>query len=132
MKQKNKNEGKGVERRKATRIEKKLSITLKGDAVTQVTETKNISGSGTFCQVSQPIPELSKLEVTLFVPVMGGKKTDLEKIDCTGVVVRSEKIIRGDGAPEKFFIAIYFTNVRPGDRNTLDRYIAYQLAQETA
>lgn len=125
-----KSRDKRSERRKYPRIEKTLSVTLRGEGFSQVTETKNISGSGAYCEVSQPIPELSKLDVILLVPVMRGKKRDFSEIHCTGVVVRSEKILRENGVPKKYFIAIYFTQLRPIDRHTLCRYVSHQMTHK--
>ncbi len=102
------------ERRDSPRIEKVLSISLKGDGFAHMTETKNISASGATCEVSQPIPELSKLRVTLWVP---------DEIHCTGIVVRSEKMLHESGTPSTYRIAIYFTEMGPKHREKLWKLI---------
>ena len=129
MKEKNKN--KSIERRKYPRIEKALSIILKGDIFTLTTETKNLSCSGVYCQVSRPVPELSKLAVTLLVPEMGQKAVGLHEIHCRGAVVRSERILRENGSPAKYFIAIYFTKLNPRDRGKIGEYVSHQLMHQT-
>lgn len=91
-----------------------LSISLQGDGFAQMTETKNVSASGVYCEIFQPIPELSKLKVTLWVP---------DEIHCTGVVVRSEKMLREDDVPPVYRIAIYFTEMRSKHREKLWKLI---------
>ena len=93
MKREKKNKQKQTEQRRYPRIEKAISMSLKGDHFSQVTKTKNISGSGAYCQVSEPLREFSKLDVILLVPVAKKGKANVEKIHCRGVVVRSERIL---------------------------------------
>ena len=119
------------ERRKYPRLERTLLITLKGDAFHLSTETKNISGSGAYCQVSRPIPELSKPAVTLLIPVTAREEVGLQEIECEGVVVRSERILRDNGTPEKYFIAIYFTRMGRTDRSKLRQYVSHQLMEKS-
>jgi len=117
------------ERRKYPRLEKTLLVTLKGDTFHLTTETKNISRSGAYCQVSRPIPELSKVVLTLLIPVTEREEIDLQEIVCEGVVVRSERILRDDETPEKYFIAIYFTQMGRTDRSKLRQYVSHQLME---
>ncbi|MBI4436929.1 MAG: PilZ domain-containing protein [Candidatus Omnitrophica bacterium] len=116
-----------VEQRGSPRIEKALSMTLRGDAFRLVTETKNISITGAYCQVSQPIPTFAKVSITLSVPVMGQERKAPQEIRCEGVVVRSEKTVRENGNPEKYFVAIYFTRLNVQDREILNQYVTYHL-----
>ena len=126
MKQRNKKH-QPIERRKYPRIKRVLPLSLEGDRFFLVTETKNVSLSGAYCQVAQPIRESTKLGVTLLIPGEKGKKGDLHEIRCKGVVVRAEKIFRkgGGDVPETFFIAIYFTDVKKNDKDKLLRYIRH-------
>lgn len=121
-----------VERRKDVRIEKILPILLRGDAFRFVTETKNISCSGAYCKVSKPIPPFTKLSVILEVPLMSEHQVALHEIRCEGVVVRSEKVKRENGGVETYFVAIYFTKVKPSDRDKLNQYITYHLTHHHA
>ena len=127
MKREKKSQNKKAERRKYPRIRKTLSLTLKGKGFSEVTETKDISGSGVYCKVSQPLPEFSKLDVVLHFPSTQGRKTSLSAIHCKGAVVRSEKILREKGIPEKFFVAIYFTKLNSRNRAKLCRYVSNML-----
>ena len=95
-----------------------------------MTETKNISGSGVYCQVSQPLRDFSKLEVILWVPLRKGQP-GFDVIHGKGVVVRSEKVLCKNGTPQKFFIAVYFTKLNPKDRVKLCRYVAHHLTHGT-
>lgn len=127
MKREKKNQNKQAERRKYPRIKKTLSLTLKGRGVSQVTKTTDISGSGVYCEVSQPLPEFSKLDVILRFPLTQDGKTSFSAIHCNGAVVRSERILRENGTPKKFFVAIYFTKLNPRNRVKLCRYVSKML-----
>jgi len=114
------------EKRQFPRVETLLSILLKGDQFSLVSETKNISASGAYCKVSKPIPELTKLAVTLLVPVQKGGVLKDQDVYCEGVVVRSEKVIQ-DNQPDQFFVAIFFSNMSNENREILKAYVAHQM-----
>ena len=111
------------EKRQFPRIEKILPITLVGESFTVEAKTKDISASGTYCTVSRPIPEFSKLAITLNLPENKG-------IRCQGVVVRAGEIQRENGGPSIHFAAIYFTDIQSQDRKRIEQYVARHLNQK--
>ncbi len=117
---------KNAERRRYPRIEEVLSITLERAPFSQTTETKNISASGAYCRVSKPVPEMTRFDLTLWVPVPGTSGATTHEIRCSGVVVRTEKIRQENGGKEKHYIAIFFDRIRPEDRRKLVQYVKDQ------
>jgi len=112
-----------IERRRDLRIDSSLPMTLKGGLFEFVTETRNISASGAYCQVAQLIPPMMKLTVSLLIPTREDGKAIIHEIRCEGVVVRSERFSRENGTPERFFIAIYFTRLTGRDQERLKQWI---------
>ena len=102
-----------MERRKAPRLEKQLSVQLSAAAFDLTTETKNISSRGVCCEVDRPIPYMSKLRVTLQLPVKEKGRTVLHPIRTEAVVVRSEA----------HFVALYFERISPSDAAKIDDYV---------
>ena len=65
------------ERRRAARTPKNLAIKLKEREVDFVTETKNISCIGAYCQIDGYLPILTKLRITLLLPKTKGTKSSI-------------------------------------------------------
>jgi len=86
-----------------------------------VTETKNISGNGAYCSVDKEIPIMTKLRIVILVPLIKRGKKFLKKINCKGVVVRSQPI-RNNG--KNFYnIGIFFCEIKETHRKVLFSYI---------
>ncbi len=112
-----------TERRKYPRTETVLPLKISKRGLDVVTETRNISCSGVYCQVNQPIPLMSKINLTLLLPIMYGEKCNTEKIKCNGVVVRSEPMIIKDADCAYQNIAIFFTDLSKKDRSKIAQYV---------
>lgn len=69
-------------------------------------QSVNISTRGLYCVTDRPLPEFSKLKVCLEIPLPQGQPPC--KIDCDGVVVRSELQAATNSA---YNVAIYFLNL---------------------
>jgi len=111
----------GQEKRRHPRIFKKVPIKVRLDSCDVVTETQNISLSGAYCEVDKYITPMTKIDLIMLLPIkQGGAKVVTKKVNCTGVVVRSEKSQTKEG---KFNIALYFTDMKKADMNTVARYI---------
>lgn len=115
--------GTAQERRRFPRADKNLAIKIKDKAVDFVTETKNISCIGAYCQIENYLPILTKLKITLLVPNAKGPR----HITCEGTIVRIER------SPDpvennKYNIAIYFNKIGKGDMKLIDRYVKSNLA----
>jgi hypothetical protein len=112
-----------IERRKHPRTERTLPLKISKEGLDAITETRNVSCSGVYCRVNKMIPLMSKIGLTLLLPIYSGKKLATEKIRCGGVVVRSEpEIVQGaDTAYQN--IAIFFTDLTRKDRDKIAQYV---------
>lgn len=118
------------ERRRYARAQNSLAIKLEDKDVDFVTETKNISCIGAYCQIDGYLPILTKLKITLLLPKTRGLKAP-QHITCEGTVVRIEKCADAVET-NKFNIAIYFNAISPRDMKLIDRHVKTHLAQNTA
>lgn len=109
------------ERRKYPRAQFNLPIKIVDSMFDIVTETKDISGNGAYCAVNEDIEPMTKLGITLLVPIKKGGKKLLRKINCTGVVVRKE-YVQGNGK-RAYNIGIYFNEIKEADRKMIVSYI---------
>ena len=110
------------ERRKYPRVEKKLPIKAFGETFDFYTETMNIGAGGVLCYLENPIPIATKLKITLILPFKDGDK----RIDCEGVVVRIQENLKVTG-PNRYYIAIMFTDISPEDREKINQFVNEQL-----
>lgn len=105
-----------TERRRDRRFDRndlKLELT---EGVTA--KSVNISSRGLYCVVDQPIPEFSKLCVRLLLPFNDG---DRYKIECEGVVVRSEPT--REAGITGYNLAIYFLNLDSEKAALIDDFL---------
>ena len=68
------------EKRKNPRIDEKLPFTIGAEKIEILTETKNISCSGAYCAVNKVLPEMSKVMVSMMIPVKKGAKVLPKKL----------------------------------------------------
>ena len=109
------------ERRRFPRTPKNLAIKLEDQQVDFVTETKNISCIGAYCQIDSYLPILTKLKITLLLPKSKGAKTT-KHIACEGTVVRVERS-SDPLETNKYNVAIYFNQISGADMKLIDRYV---------
>ncbi|HQP91371.1 MAG TPA: PilZ domain-containing protein [Candidatus Omnitrophota bacterium] len=109
------------ERRRYARVTKNIAIKLKDKDVDFVTETKNISCIGAYCQVDSYLPILTKLKIALLLPRPKGSKT-AKHIICEGTVVRVERSV-DPVELNKYNIAIYFNQIAKNDMKLIDSYV---------
>ncbi|HQK94892.1 MAG TPA: PilZ domain-containing protein [Armatimonadota bacterium] len=117
----------GHERRRHPRIQVALPVAVEAGGDGQgglQTQTRNISSRGAYFEVSRPIPELTRLEVTLCVP---SGSAESHQLHCGGVVVRCDARTTADGA-QTHAIALFFDRIGPDEQALLDAFIAAQLA----
>lgn len=111
-----------LERRKYPRVTGKVPLKLSGiEDSDLITETINISCGGVYCKVSKFIPVMTKLKILMFVPPTERKKRSY-RIECEGIVVRSEPESPSEGRKE-YYIAIYFSRIKKGDRQKIAEYV---------
>ncbi|MDD4954964.1 MAG: PilZ domain-containing protein [Candidatus Omnitrophica bacterium] len=110
------------EKRSYPRVTGSLALKLCADDCDLVTETKNISASGAYCAVNKSIEPMTKLSMVLLVPLNTTNHKDVKKINCKGVVVRSEHI--QDNGRQSYCLGIYFSEIKENDRRILASYIS--------
>jgi hypothetical protein len=113
------------DRRRHLRVAKNLAIKLEDKDVDFVTETKNISCLGAYCQIDAYLPILTKLKITLLLPKSKGAKT-AQSIACEGTIVRVERS-NDPVETNKYDVAIYFNTISKQDMKLIDRYVKNSL-----
>ena len=113
------------EKRKAPRVKKALPLKLSDSGFDILTETTNISSSGAYCSVSKPLELMTKLNLVLLVPVGKNRSRTIEKINCSGVVVRREEVT--DNGKYPYRIAICFSDLTERDKKKLHSYVITHL-----
>ena len=89
----------------------------------QNTKSVNISSHGVMCLVDRDIPLMTQLEIVFSLPVAVNFSSKEKIVKAKGVVVRKEE----DAVSDNFFIAIYFSDIKPKDQKVLNEFIAYRL-----
>ena len=113
------NIGSGAERRRHLRLEHNVPVKISGGDVDIVTETKDLSCSGTFCRINKFIPPMTRLKLNLLLPVRKNGKIVDKRIKCEGVVVRTES----DSDGEYFHAAIFFSDISSKDSQVISEFV---------
>jgi len=104
------------ERRKHERFDRRLSFQVQDTVGERIgAESINLSSRGLYCVVTRPVAAMSKVRVALDLPFSGAS----ERMECEGVVVRSEST--DDGA---YRIAVYFLHLDADNLRRLERYLS--------
>ncbi|MBN2119467.1 MAG: PilZ domain-containing protein [Candidatus Omnitrophica bacterium] len=112
------------EKRKYPRVVKTIPLKLSSHQTDIVTQTKNISCIGAYCSINKPLPLMTKLKITLLLPEKEKDYKDTsKKVNCLGIVVRSEKATHKDD----YDIAIFFEQIREKEKLKLEEYINHHL-----
>lgn len=113
------------ERRKYPRVEAFLPLKITSADYDIVTETKNISASGAYCTVDEPLPLMTKLSIIILLPFKhnsGGERgKNIKKINCGGAVVRKETV--RDNGKHLYRVGIFFNEISDKDRKVIVSYI---------
>lgn len=115
-----------TERRNYPRIKHSLPINIAANGYDFVTSTQNLSCVGAYCHLDKYVPPFTKISVKMALPVMSDNKTEHIKVDCKGVIVRSEDEDKGG-----FNIAIFFNGINDSQRNKISQYINQFLPKGT-
>jgi len=102
------------ERRRYPRIDKKLSLKLESKEFDIVTEAENISASGAYCRIGKYLAPFTILDISLFL----SSKDRAERVDCKGIVVRTE-----ENSDNTYSIAIYFNEIKEIDQRKISQYV---------
>jgi hypothetical protein len=118
------------EKRRYQRVASKLPVKMCNDLTDVVTETQNISGNGAYCMTDKEIDLMTKLNITLLIPVKKTLKKTIKRVNCQGVVVRKEyqQIKNAD----KCCLGIYFNEIKESDRKIILNYIKNNSMQQVA
>ena len=111
-----------MERRRSIRIHEALEFHIGHGSYDTRAVSTNISLHGAMCFVDKSIPVMTQVEIALSLP--GNSSLKPKKLNLKGVVVRihEDRLQRG-----KFSIAIYFSEMKPADKKTLQNFIEHRL-----
>jgi hypothetical protein len=107
-----------AEKRRHPRIAKNLPLKIEGGEFDIVTETKNISCSGAYCQVDRYVAPFTKVKATM---LLSSSVTNPSNISCKGVVVRVEK--NENTLEPQYNIAIYFNEISKANISKISRFV---------
>lgn len=110
------------ERRKYPRIAGSIPCQVSIGSSVLTAQTKNLSCGGILCELPQPIPLMSKLEIVLRLPAAFVPGSSATWVRCVGVVVRQQHQTSLEGWPS-YLIAIYFSEIDPDDRRRIAEFI---------
>jgi hypothetical protein len=116
----------GRERRQSKRVEAQIALQLSGsdevfpgESVT--TESINVGAEGVYCHVGHFVAPLTKLQVTMVLPIKNKKgQVKNEVIKVKSVVVRCQPAGEDSGG---YRIACFFTGLDAATKTTLEDYV---------
>ena len=111
------------DRRRFVRVEEELPFAIGHRGYEIQAKSVNISTHGVMCRVDRDIPLMAKLEMVFSLPIVVKFSTKDKVVKAKGVVVRKEKEAAGD----KYFIAVYFSDIKPKDQKILNEFIEYRI-----
>lgn len=107
------------EKRRHRRVEHNVPVKISSDHGDILTETKNISCSGAYCQMAQRLEPMTKLKIYLLLPLLKRDKLTTKKITCQGIVVRAQAAAGQD----YYDTAIFFSDIAPKDSRTIHEFV---------
>jgi hypothetical protein len=133
MSDKKRAEWTGPERRQSKRVDAQIALQLSGAAEefpgeSVTTESINVGAEGVYCHVGHFVAPLTKLQVTMVLPVKNKKgQVKNEIVKTNAVVVRCQPSGDDNGG---YRIACFFTGLDADTKSTLDDYVSQHAAQE--
>ena len=120
------------ERRRYPRLSYTLPLKVSADEKELVTETKNISANGAYCVINRDVELMTKFQIIMLVPQAPKKqKKKFHKIECTGVVVRKEKISESDLCGKSVVgVGIFFSDLTDKDRSLLKSFVKSSISNK--
>jgi len=114
------------ERRRSLRAYTNVPVKILCDDGDIVTQTVNISRSGVYCTANRSVEIMTKLKVCLLIPVKKLGKISTKKINCQGIVVRSEPV----AGTKNYNIAVFFNDIAQRDADCIADYVGSTLEQQ--
>jgi len=111
------------ERRRSVRIFEELPFVIDHQGYEVQAKSVNISNNGVRCLIDRDIPLMTQLDIVFSLPVVVNFSSKEKIVKAKGVIVRKEE----DAASDRFFVAIYFSDIKPKDQKVLNEFIAYRL-----
>ena len=117
----------GRERRRSTRVDAKVALQLSEPgkqcaAEPMATESINLGAEGVYCMVPAFVAPLTKLQITMVLPVKGRHgQVRNETVKAGSVVVRCQP---AGGGKSGYRIACFFSDLAPAARDVLEEYLA--------
>jgi hypothetical protein len=115
------------ERRKHRRATLELPLDVEGARAggkAVRAKTVNLSAGGFYCKVPFYVPVLTKLKVSMAIPVKDEKGREEDHvITCEGMVVRTVPE-QPEPKTETYEIGCFFTEIDDFDRLTIEQYLA--------
>ncbi len=111
------------DRRGAPRVHERVAFSIDGGGREIRTETLNISTAGAYCFTDQFIAPMTKLQLRLELP----HSPKPVKIQCEGVVVRSEPVV-SSAQQGQYHLAVFFSEMSERDRDAIARFVQARLA----
>jgi hypothetical protein len=107
----------GSERRRWTRSEADLPVTVNLAGGRSEARLRDISRAGVCFFLDRPIPLMTVLELSVSLPVPGG----VRRIGGHGAVVRCERIAK---AVDHYEVAVFLHEMAEADRRTIEEFVA--------
>lgn len=115
------------ERRRHPRLEKNIPLKLCCGDFDIVTETQNLSRTGAYCRVNKFVEPMTKLKICLLLPLKRNNRTVTKKVNCQGIIVRTESVPGQDF----FNMAIFFNDIQTRDADTIAEFVDMTLNSKT-
>ncbi len=116
------------EKRCHKRVKGDIAIAISDAESNMISEAKDISVSGVSFKINKEMPLMTKVIVTLLLPGPDAKgKKNVNKINCPGVVVRSEPLKAEPGSRE---MAVFFADLEKSKRKALEKYVTYMESKD--
>ena len=112
-----------LDRRRSVRVYESVPFKIGHAGYEAQAETVNISAHGALCIVDKNIPLMTQLAVAVTLPGAGSSKRG-KTLKLKGVVVRRDK----DPDSERYFLAIFFSDIKAEDQEALHRFIEGRLS----
>jgi hypothetical protein len=133
MSDKKRDDWAGRERRQSKRVDAQIALQLSGTdeafpGESLTTESINVGAEGVYCHVGHFVSPLTKLQVTMVLPVKNKKgQTKNEIVKTNAVVVRCQPSGDDNGG---YRIACFFTGLDAPTKDTLEEYVRQHASRE--
>ncbi len=117
-----------VERRKHPRARGTAGLRLGAAPHAAGLQVKDISLSGLSFRIGRPIEFMTRLMMTLMLPIQSdpaGRPEAPTSVQCEGAVVRCEPVHGGDA--QQYEVAVFFTDLDDTARKAVEEYVKAHL-----